>query len=37
MLAFLDNFKLLGMVFFIVLPILLLLKKPKAAGGVPVH
>lgn len=38
MLAFLDNFKLLGVVFFAVLPILLLMKKPKAAsGGVSVH
>jgi DHA2 family multidrug resistance protein len=38
MLAFLDNFKMLGMVFFAVIPILLLMKKPKApAGGVPVH
>jgi MFS transporter, DHA2 family, multidrug resistance protein len=38
MLAFLDNFKMLGIVFFAVIPILLLMKKPKApAGGVPVH
>jgi DHA2 family multidrug resistance protein len=38
MLAFIDNFKLLGVVFFCVLPILLLLKKPKApSGNVPVH
>ena len=38
MLAFLDNFKILGIVFFAVIPILLLMKKPKAsAGGVPVH
>jgi MFS transporter, DHA2 family, multidrug resistance protein len=38
MLAFLDNFKMLGVIFFLVLPILLLAKKPKAAGGsVPVH
>src|SRR6202048_172928 len=38
MLAFLDNFKILGIVFFAVIPILLLMKKPRAsAGGVPVH
>jgi MFS transporter, DHA2 family, multidrug resistance protein len=38
MLAFLDNFKMLGIVFLGVLPILLMMKKPKAhAGGVPVH
>jgi MFS transporter, DHA2 family, multidrug resistance protein len=39
MLAFIDNFKLLGVVFFSVIPVLLLLKKPKgkAAGDVPVH
>jgi len=38
MLAFLDNFKMLGIIFFAVIPILLLMKKPKVpAGGVPVH
>ena len=38
MLSFLDDFKMLGIVFLTVLPILLMLKKPKAqAGGVPVH
>jgi DHA2 family multidrug resistance protein len=38
MMAFLDNFKFLGIVFFAVIPILLLMKKPKApAGGVPAH
>ncbi|GAC1669032.1 MAG: MDR family MFS transporter [Candidatus Acidiferrum sp.] len=38
MLSFLDNFKILGIVFFGIIPILLLLKKPKVpAGGVPVH
>ena len=38
MLAFLDNFKMLGWVFFAVIPILVLMKKPKArAGSVPVH
>ena len=38
MMAFLDNFKFLGIVFFAVIPILLLMKKPRVlAGGVPVH
>ncbi len=38
MLAFLDNFKMLGVVFLAVIPILLLMKKPRTRpGGVPVH
>jgi MFS transporter, DHA2 family, multidrug resistance protein len=38
MLAFLDNFKLLGVVFLVVLPILLMLKRPKGKmDDVPVH
>src|SRR5213082_717890 len=38
MLAFLDDFKMLGLVFFAVIPILILMKKPKiGGGGVPVH
>ena len=38
MLAFIDNFKLLGVVFFAVIPILVLMKKPRVpAGGVPAH
>jgi MFS transporter, DHA2 family, multidrug resistance protein len=38
MLAFLDNFKLLGIVFFAVIPVMLLMKKRKGpAGDVPVH
>ena len=38
MMAFLDDFKMLGLVFFAVIPILLLMRKPRApAGGVPVH
>src|ERR1700719_4930075 len=38
MLAFIDNFKMLGVVFFVVLPVLLLLKKPsRHSGSVPVH
>jgi DHA2 family multidrug resistance protein len=38
MLAFIDNFKMLGVVFLAVIPALLFLKKPKTTGGnVPVH
>jgi DHA2 family multidrug resistance protein len=38
MLAFIDNFKMLGVVFLAVIPVLLMMKKPRApAGGVPVH
>jgi len=38
MLAFIDNFKMLGVVFFAVIPILVLMKKPRVpAGGVPAH
>ena len=38
MLAFIDNFKMLGVVFLAVIPVLLLLRRPKApSGGVPVH
>jgi len=38
MLAFIDNFKMLGVVFFAVIPVLLLLRRPKVpSGGVPVH
>ena len=38
MLAFVDNYKLLGVVFFAVIPILMLMKKPRVqAGSVPAH
>jgi DHA2 family multidrug resistance protein len=38
MLAFIDNFKMLGVIFLSVIPVLLLLRKPKTqAGSVPVH
>jgi DHA2 family multidrug resistance protein len=38
MLSFIDNFKMLGVVFLGVIPVLLMMKKPRApAGGVPVH
>jgi len=38
MLAFLDNFKLLGVIFFAVIPIMLMMKRPRARGGnIPVH
>jgi len=35
--SFIDNYYLLGLVFLIVLPIMLLLKKPKGAVNAPVH
>jgi DHA2 family multidrug resistance protein len=38
MLSFLDDFKLLGIIFFAIIPIFFLLKRPKMGGGsVPVH
>lgn len=38
MLAFIDNFKMLGVVFFSLIPILLLMRKPRVgAGTMPVH
>jgi MFS transporter, DHA2 family, multidrug resistance protein len=38
MLAFIDDFKMLGVVFFAVIPVLMLLKKPsRQSGNVPVH
>jgi DHA2 family multidrug resistance protein len=38
MLAFIDDFKMLGVIFLAVLPVLLLLKKPsRQAGSAPVH
>jgi DHA2 family multidrug resistance protein len=37
MLAFLDNYKMLGVVFLMVLPVMLLLKRPKGAVNAPVH
>jgi hypothetical protein len=38
MLAFIDNFKMLGVVFLAVLPFLVLMRKPRVpAGGVPAH
>ncbi len=38
MLSFLDDFKLLGIVFFAIIPVFFLLKRPKMSGGsVPVH
>ena len=38
MLAFIDNFKMLGVVLFSIIPVFWLLKKPnKQAGSVPVH
>jgi DHA2 family multidrug resistance protein len=38
MLAFVDDFKMLGVIFFAVIPILLLMRKPRVQKGqVPVH
>jgi MFS transporter, DHA2 family, multidrug resistance protein len=38
MMAFVDNFKLLGIVFFAVIPVMVMMKRPKMRGGaVPVH
>jgi DHA2 family multidrug resistance protein len=37
MLAFLDDFKMLGVVFLVVIPALVLMRKPKMKGNVPVH
>ncbi|HWZ96804.1 MAG TPA: DHA2 family efflux MFS transporter permease subunit [Candidatus Dormibacteraeota bacterium] len=37
MLSFVDIYKFLGVVFLIVLPVLLLLKRPKGAVSAPVH
>jgi MFS transporter, DHA2 family, multidrug resistance protein len=38
MLAFIDNFKMLGVVFFSIIPVLLLMRKPRApAGTISVH
>src|SRR5438034_10060443 len=38
MLSFIDNFNMLGVVFFAVIPVRVIMRKPKApAGGVPVH
>jgi len=38
MLAFVDNFKMLGVIFLAVIPVLLLMRRPRvAAGGVSVH
>ncbi len=37
MLAFVDNFHMLGIVFFVVIPILMLLKRPPKVVNAPVH
>jgi DHA2 family multidrug resistance protein len=37
MLAFVDNFHMLGIVFFIVIPVLMLLKRPPKGANAPVH
>jgi hypothetical protein len=38
MLAFVDNYKLLGIIFFAIIPIFFFMRRPKMSGGsVPVH
>src|SRR6266403_544314 len=37
MMAFIDNFHMLGIVFFVVIPVLLLLKRPPKGVNAPVH
>src|SRR5262249_28434140 len=37
MLAFIDNFKMLGVIFLTVIPALALMKKPKVGSRIPVH
>jgi DHA2 family multidrug resistance protein len=37
MLAFVDNFHMLGIVFFVVIPVLMLLKRPPKGANAPVH
>jgi DHA2 family multidrug resistance protein len=37
MLAFIDNFYMLGIVFFIVIPVLMLLRRPPKGVNAPVH
>jgi hypothetical protein len=35
--AFIDNFYMLGVVFLVVIPILMLLKRPPKGASAPVH
>ena len=38
MLSFVEEFKMLGVVFFAIIPIFFLMRRPKMSGGsVPVH
>jgi DHA2 family multidrug resistance protein len=37
MLAFIDNFHMLGIVFLLVIPALVLLKRPPTGAAAPVH
>ena len=37
MLAFIDNFYMLGMVFLTVIPVLMFLKRPPKGASAPVH
>jgi len=35
--AFIDNFYMLGVVFLVVIPVLMLLKRPPKGASAPVH
>jgi DHA2 family multidrug resistance protein len=37
MLGFVDNFKMLGVIFMVVIPVLMLLKRPPKGAAAPVH
>jgi len=37
MLSFIDNFHILGIVFFVVIPVLMILKRPPKGTSAPVH
>jgi DHA2 family multidrug resistance protein len=37
MMAFIDNFHMLGIVFFVVIPVLMLLRRPPKGVSAPVH
>jgi DHA2 family multidrug resistance protein len=37
MLAYIDNFRLLGIAILCMIPLAFLMKRPKAGGDIPVH
>ncbi len=37
MLAFMDNFRMLGVIFLVLIPLMMFMKKGNPSGGVPVH